>query len=82
MGSQGAGAVQDVAGLNELELDSPEESTLSEPTAAPFQEEEAAHIYENYDFDHEYDKALPITRFREEIIDTIESNSATIIQGK
>lgn len=55
---------------------------MMQPTAAPFKEEEEAHIYENYTFDHEYSHSLPITKHREEIVDTVESNSVTIVQGE
>ena len=41
----------------------------------------ALNVYDNYNFEHEYDKELPITEHREWIIGTIESNQVTIIQG-
>ena len=64
-----------------MELDNAQEAATVIPTAAPFREEEEAHIYDNYVFHHEYSHSLPITKFREEIVDTIESNSVTIVQG-
>ena len=48
---------------------------------AALREEEATHIFENYSFDHTYSPDLPITAYRQQILDTIESNSVTVIQG-
>ena len=42
----------------------------------------ALNVYDNYNFEHEYDNELPITEHREWVIGTIESNQVTIIQGK
>ena len=41
----------------------------------------ALDVYDNYKFDHVYDKDLPITEHQEWVIGTIESNQVTIIQG-
>jgi len=41
----------------------------------------ALNVYDNYNFEHEYDNELPITEHREWVIGTIESNQVTIIQG-
>ena len=48
---------------------------------AALREEETGHIFENYSFDHIYSPDLPITSYRQQIVDTIESNSVTVIQG-
>ena len=65
--------------LDQLELDPP--SGASDELPAALKEEEAAHIFENYSFDHTYSPDLPITSYQQQIVDTIESNSVTIIQG-
>ena len=39
-------------------------------------------VYSRYSFDHEYDKKLPITERRQIILDTINHNPVTIIQGE
>lgn len=44
-------------------------------------EEQAVMVYSNYSFDVEYDHKLPIFRYREEIVDTVESNQVTVIHG-
>ena len=41
----------------------------------------ALDIYDNYSFEHEYDKDLPITEHKEWVVGTIESNQVTIVQG-
>ena len=66
--------------LDQLELNPP--SGASDELPAALKEEEAAHIFENYSFDHTFSPDLPITSYQQQIIDTIESNSVTIIQGK
>ena len=53
----------------------------SDEIPAALKEEEATHIFENYSFDHTYSPDLPITCYRQQIVDTIESNSVTIVQG-
>lgn len=53
----------------------------SDEIPAALREEEATHIFENYSFDHTYSPDLPITAYRQQILDTIESNSVTVIQG-
>ncbi|KAL9952201.1 hypothetical protein ACROYT_G039416 [Oculina patagonica] len=65
--------------LDQLELDPP--SGASDEIPAALKEEEASHIFENYSFDHTYSPDLPITCYRQQIVDTIESNSVTIVQG-
>ncbi|KAJ7352991.1 hypothetical protein OS493_032930 [Desmophyllum pertusum] len=65
--------------LDQLELDPP--TGASDEIPAALREEDAAHIFENYSFDHTYSPDLPITRYRQQIVDTIESNSVTIVQG-
>ena len=69
----------DIDELNQLELDS---RAPQDAPAEPIREEEAAHIYDNYSFDHTYPVDLPITKFQEQIIQTIDSNSVTVVQGK
>ena len=66
--------------MDQLELNPP--SGASDELPAALKEEEAAHIFENYSFDHTFSPDLPITSYQQQIIDTIESNSVTIIQGK
>lgn len=63
--------------LNGLEI----EGDASEAGSVPLKLEEEAHIFENYSFEHSYSPDLPITNFHKEVIETIESNSVTIIQG-
>ena len=53
----------------------------SDEIPAALREEEATHIFDNYSFDHTYSPDLPITVYRQQILDTIESNSVTVIQG-
>lgn len=65
--------------LDQLELNPP--SGASDELPAALKEEEAAHIFENYSSDHTFSPDLPITSYQQQIIDTIESNSVTIIQG-
>ena len=69
----------DMDELNQLELDS---RAPQDVPPEPIREGEAAHIYENYSFDHTYPADLPITKFQEQILQTIESNSVTVIQGE
>lgn len=65
--------------LEQLELDAP--LGASDEIPAALKEEEATHIFENYSFDHTYSPDLPITCYHQQIVDTIESNSVTIVQG-
>ena len=69
----------DMDELNQLELDS---RAPQDVPPEPIREGEAAHIYENYSFDHTYPADLPITKFQEQILQTIESNSVTVVQGE
>eukprot|EP00795_Rhopilema_esculentum_P002873 gene2873-1110_t len=62
----------DTEGLDELEDASQEVKGPDHP---------ALDVYDNYQFDHEYDENLPITKNREWIIGTIEMNQVTIIEG-
>ena len=39
-------------------------------------------IYDNYKFDHVYDNSLPITLEQERVLQTIETNRVTVVQGK
>lgn len=64
--------------LEQLELDPPSGASDEIPAAL---KEEATHIFENYSFDRTYSPDLPITCYRQQIVDTIESNSVTIVQG-
>lgn len=45
-------------------------------------EQQAVEVYQQYSFRHEYDASLSITKYREDIIDMVESNQVTIIQGE
>ena len=63
----------DAEGLDELEDASQEVKGPDHP---------ALDVYDNYQFDHEYDENLPITKNREWIIGTIEMNQVTIIEGE
>ena len=51
------------------------------PNPMPVKVDEDEHIFENYSFEHTYSPKLPITNFQNEVLDTIESNSVTVIQG-
>ena len=66
--------------MDEFETNPPPGAADEIPAA--LREEEDAHIFENYSFDHTYSPDLPITSYRQQIVDTIESNSVTIIQGE
>ena len=39
------------------------------------------YVYENYNFNHNYDKKLPVYKYHDEIVRTIETNQVTIVQG-
>ena len=58
--------------MNELDGDVPEPKGPDHP---------ALDVYENYNFEHEYDPSLPITEHREGVIGMIEYNQVTIIKG-
>ena len=64
--------------MDQLENHPPQGASDEIPAAL---REEATHIFENYSFDHSYSPDLPITAYRQQILDTIESNSVTVIQG-
>lgn len=66
--------------MDEFETNPPPGAADEIPAA--LREEEDAHIFENYSFDHTYSPDLPITSYQQQIVDTIESNSVTIIQGE
>lgn len=38
-------------------------------------------VYKHYSFSHEYDHDLPITPYRQKIVDTINGNPVTVLQG-
>ncbi|KAL4238351.1 ATP-dependent RNA helicase tdrd9 [Mactra antiquata] len=65
--------------LEALELD----STIagSEVLPSELAPENATHVYGQYNFRHRYDERLPITKFKDQVLDTIESNQVTVIQG-
>lgn len=65
--------------MDQLENNPPQGASDEVPAA--LREEEASHIFDNYSFDHTYSPDLPITAYRQQIVDTIESNSVTVIQG-
>ncbi|XP_014672536.1 PREDICTED: putative ATP-dependent RNA helicase TDRD9, partial [Priapulus caudatus] len=41
----------------------------------------SVRVYKNYPFKRSYDRSLVITKYREKILNTIESNQVTVIQG-
>lgn len=66
-----------VESLNLQQCHSKEHSTKS-TTCMPSDEND---VYSRYSFDHTYNKSLPITEKRQTILDTINHNPVTIIQG-
>jgi len=63
----------------ESEMLLPEED---ESDTAPNEEQPISiEVYDNYKFDHVYDKSLPITDVQETVLHTIEANKVVIIQG-
>lgn len=68
--------------ISEMLLPEPEEE--ERPSTGLLEKEQhiATEIYDNYSFDHEYDNTLPITDERQRVVQTIESNRVTVIQGK
>nr|CAD7200042.1 unnamed protein product [Timema douglasi] len=67
---------RDIADIERVTITStgtmPDLSELTAPSTA---------VYQRYDFNHTPDKSLPIFPERERILDTIESNMVTVIQG-
>lgn len=64
--------------ISEMLLPEPDDS----PSTLPEKEQHiATEIYDNYCFEHSYDNTLPITDERQRVVQTIESNRVTIIQG-
>lgn len=54
----------------------------SDGEGAPTQQQEVStEVYDNYVFEHGYDETLPITDERQHVVQTIESNRVTVIQG-
>lgn len=43
--------------------------------------DEDEHMLENYSFDHEYSADLPITKYSNEVLSTIDVHSVTVVQG-
>ncbi|XP_071078923.1 ATP-dependent RNA helicase TDRD9-like isoform X1 [Haliotis cracherodii] len=69
-----------VAGrLEQLELDSTVAGSVGMPD--DLVPPGAVEVYDNYQFAHTYDKKLPITYHKEQLLSTIESNQVTVIQG-
>lgn len=56
----------------------PESDDEGPPTQ---QQEVSTEVYDNYVFEHQYDQTLPITDERQNVVQTIESNRVTVIQG-
>lgn len=56
----------------------PESDEEGPPTQ---QQEVSTEVYDNYLFEHQYDETLPITDERQNVVQTIESNRVTVIQG-
>lgn len=65
--------------MNHLNLNPPNPDA---PVPAALRGEEESHIYENYSFNQEYSPVLPITHYRQDIVNSIESNSVCVIHGK
>ncbi|KAL3874648.1 hypothetical protein ACJMK2_037630 [Sinanodonta woodiana] len=77
---EGAGAYGHFRGdLESLEVDSSVAGGIAMPT--DLIPENATEVYRQYDFSHAYDGKLPISHFKDEVVNTIESNQVTIIQG-
>ncbi|XP_023931782.1 ATP-dependent RNA helicase TDRD9-like, partial [Lingula anatina] len=55
--------------------------TMSTVSFLPEEPPNSTAVYRNYNFEHTYDKNLPITHYHEDVVDTIESNRVTVIQG-
>ena len=68
---------QKVEDINEFLL--PEPIDDDEYKSAP--QEMSTEVYDNYSFSHVYDNLLPITEEHERIIQTIEANRVTIVEG-
>lgn len=62
--------------INELLLPEPESEVIY-----PKDQNIGIEVYDNFSFDHKYDNTLPITDSRELIVQTIDANRATVIQG-
>ena len=62
---------------NEMLLPEPDNSEVPPDT-----QEISIEIYDNYRFDHVYDNSLPITLEQERVVQTIETNRVTVVQGK
>ncbi|XP_038074406.1 ATP-dependent RNA helicase TDRD9-like [Patiria miniata] len=56
-----------------------ESDVFSMPNDVPA--ELASKVYHNYNFDHTYNPALPITEYNEQVVRTIEASPVAIIQG-
>ncbi|XP_064649764.1 ATP-dependent RNA helicase TDRD9-like [Lineus longissimus] len=50
-------------------------------TIETFRPENYMEVYQNYDFKSSHGDELPIAKYRENIVETIESNMVTVIQG-
>ncbi|KAK2567406.1 ATP-dependent RNA helicase TDRD9 [Acropora cervicornis] len=66
--------------MDQLESNPP--LVVSDEEPAALREKEASHIFDNYSFDHTYSSDLPITSYRQQIVDTIESNSELPVVGR
>ncbi|XP_060080350.1 ATP-dependent RNA helicase TDRD9-like, partial [Ylistrum balloti] len=72
--------VQDVTErMSEIDLDSICTSAVAMPD--DLVPSNAMDVYQNYQFQHSYDKKLPITRHQQQVISTIECNQVTVVQG-
>ncbi|XP_071787183.1 ATP-dependent RNA helicase TDRD9-like [Asterias amurensis] len=73
----------DVARSIHTSLSDLESMTESDVFSMPYDQpaELAAQVYHNYNFDHTYNPALPITEYAEQIVNTIEAQQVAIIQG-
>lgn len=64
--------------LNGVVLNPPDQDAT---IPAALKGEEESHIYEHYSFNESYSSALPITQYRQDIVNTIETNSVCVIHG-
>lgn len=68
--------------MHQLETETlPELTYLDINNAGNRQDPNMLEVYQHYNFNHVYDDTLSVHRQRAEIVNTIESNEVTIIQG-
>lgn len=69
--------LEEASGLDGLEQFEPISEILNATSSMP----DALYIYDNYNFEHEYDPSLPVYQYREKILNTIEAYPACVISG-